>query len=86
MDRRELLEVEIGHLGEKPRDRRLARPRRPPKHHRGEPTGVDHAAENAVLAEEVVLADHLVERGGAQTVGERSRRALREACSLEQSP
>ena len=84
MDRRELLELEVGHLGEKPRDRCLAGPRGSPKHHRGEPTGVDHAAENALLAEKVVLADHLIERGGPETVGERPRRAVREPGSLEQ--
>jgi hypothetical protein len=36
-----------------------------------------------MLAEQVILADHLAERGRPQAIGERPRRALAESGSFE---
>ena len=85
MDRRELLEMQIGDLGEQPRHGGLAGAGRSPEHDRGEPSGLDHAAEDALLAKEMILADHLIERRRPEPIGERPRRRLGEPGSLEQS-
>ena len=84
LDRRELLEMEIGLLGEEPRHRGLAGARRAPEDHRAEPAGLDHAAQHALLAEEMVLADDLGQRRRAQAIGERPRRAVGKPGSFEQ--
>ena len=62
LDRRELLEMKIGLLGKEPRHRGLAGARRPPEDYRAEPASLDHAAQHALLAQEMILADHLAER------------------------
>ena len=64
MNGRELLEMEVGDLGEEARHGGLAGARRAPEDHRGEPPGFDHARQHALLAEEMILADHLGERAG----------------------
>ena len=53
-------------LGDQPGERRLPRPRRPPQDDRGQPVGLDQGAQRGALAQQVVLAHHLVERAGAQ--------------------
>ena len=50
MNGRELLEMKIGEIGEQPRHGGLARARRSPEDHRGEPAGLDHARQHALLA------------------------------------
>jgi hypothetical protein len=80
----ELLEMMVGDLGEEPRHGGLAGPGRSPEDHRAEPPGLDHAAQHALLAEEVILPHDLVERRRAQPIGKRPRRALGKASRLEQ--
>ncbi len=67
------LEMEVGRLGEKTRDRRLAASGWTPQDHRGEAARRDHPADRPVRPEEMILADHLGEGPWAQTIGERPR-------------
>ncbi len=57
-------------LGQQAGDRRLARARRPPQDHGAQTSGLDHAADGAALAQQMVLAHHLIQRLRAQTVGQ----------------
>ena len=84
LDGGELLEMKVGKFGKEPRHRGLAGAGRSPEDHRAEPAGLDHAGEDAVLAEKVVLADHLLERRRAQAIGKRARRLLCKPRRLEQ--
>jgi hypothetical protein len=73
---RELLEGRVGVLGGEPRERRLPRPGRPVEHHRMRPPGLERLPQRRPLAEQVLLADELVQRlrshaGGERPVGRR---------------
>ena len=59
--------------GDEQGERGLARAGRPPQHHRGYGVGADGALQHAAGAEDVLLADELVERAG----GACGRRAAR---------
>ena len=59
---RQLLEGVVGLLRDQPRDRRLARARRPEQDHRVRRALLDRRAQRRALAEQVLLADDLVER------------------------
>ena len=48
----------------------LAAARRPPEDHRGHLVGLDDAAQHAALADQVLLADELVEAAGAHAGGQ----------------
>src|SRR5690242_9045959 len=76
--------MERGSAREQPRHRRLAGPGRAPEDERAERARRQHAREHAVRSEQMVLAYDLGELRGAQLVGERARRILLEARSLEQ--
>ncbi len=84
LDGGELLEMKVGKFGKEPRHSGLAGAGRSPEDHRAEPAGLDHAGEDAVLSEKMVLAHHLLERRGTQAIGERARRLLRQPRRLEQ--
>ena len=83
-DRGNLLEMQLGGVGEQPRDRGLAGAGRPPEDQRAERAGVEHARERAVGAEQMVLPDHLRERRRPQPVGQRPRRIALKAGGREQ--
>ena len=83
-NRRDLLEMQVGFLRQQPRHRGLASAGRAPEHQRAKRAGRQHAGERAVGAQQMVLADHLVEFLRAQLVGERARRILVEAGGREQ--
>ena len=72
-DRRDLLELEIGLVGEEAGDGGLAGAGRPPEDQRAERARAQHASDGAVGADEVVLADHLGEGSRPQPIGERTR-------------
>ena len=61
-DRRQRLELGADGLGEQARERRLAGPGRAPQEDRREVPAVDGAPQRPALADEVLLADELVER------------------------
>ena len=84
-DRGNLLEMQVGRLRQQPRHRGLAGAGRAPEHQAAERARRQHAGQRAVGAEQMVLADHLVELLRAQPVGERARRILVEAGGGEQS-
>src|SRR5438067_308975 len=69
--RGELNEPRPRAFGDDPRQRRLPRARRPPEDHRGDAVALDGVAEEASLAEEVLQADDVIERGWAEALGER---------------
>lgn len=52
---------------------RFSAARRAPQDVRGQPSRCNHAAENAVLAQQMILADNLVQLSGAHALGKRSR-------------
>ena len=60
-DRRYLLEIKLGRVGQKPRHGRLAGPGRPPENQRAERSRLQHAGERAVGAEKMVLPDDVGE-------------------------
>ena len=62
--RRQGLERLGRHPGDEAGKGGLARPRRAPEDHRRQPVGLDQLAQRAVGAEEVLLADHVVEGAG----------------------
>src|SRR5215213_4530703 len=78
-DSRDLLEMEVGLIGEEPRHRGLAGPRRPPEHERPERARAQQPGQRPVRPDEMVLADDVRELRRAQPVGERPRRRLVEA-------
>ena len=73
-DRRDLLEFELGLVGEQARHRGLAGAGRPPEDQRAERARLQHAGQRAVGAEQMILADDLRELGRPQLVGQRPRR------------
>ncbi len=83
-DRRNLLELEVGFLGEQPRDGGLAGPRRPPEDQRAERAGTEHPCQRAVLAEQMVLPDHFRQLLRPQPVCQRARRRLLQPGCLKQ--
>ena len=62
VDRRLLLEGAVGHPRRDPRQRRLPRPGRPVEDRRVRPARFDRRPQRRPLADDVLLADHLVER------------------------
>ena len=66
-----LLEGCAGGAGDDPRERRLAGPGRPVQDHRVRVAGLDRPPQRRVLAEQVALADELLERLRAHPRGER---------------
>src|SRR5579883_853827 len=83
-DRGNLLELQVGGVSQQPRHGGLAGAGRAPEDERAERARLQHASERAVLAEQMVLADHVREPLRPQTVGERPRRVALEAGSGEQ--
>ena len=85
-DRGNLLEMQLGRVGEKPRHRGLAGARRPPEDQRAERAGIEHARQRTVRPEQVILPNHLRQRlGRPQLVGQRPRRIAIEAGGSEQA-
>ena len=84
-DRRERDEHLGGRLRQEPSQRGLARPGWPPQDDRAESIGLHQGPERCTGAEQVVLADHLVEVVGTQTVRQRSRAANRSAAAAKRS-
>ncbi len=74
----ERLEGEIHLLGEESRHRGLAAAGRTPEDHRGDLAVLQHAADRRLGADQMVLADNLVELARPQTIGQRPRRILLE--------
>ena len=85
MDRRYLLEFEVGLLGKKPGDRRLPRPRRPPEDERAERTRGEHPGQRAVRPDQGVLSDDLGKRLRPEAIGKRARAIAVETRRLEQA-
>ena len=89
LDRRQLLERGARGRGDEPRERRLAGARRPVEDHRVRAALGQRAAQRRALAEQVLLADDLLDRRRAQAhrerrlarrdAGARARRARRRA-------
>ena len=73
---RDLLELELGRIRQKPRHRRLAGAGRAPEDHRAERARLAHARDHAVRSEQMILADDFAERLRPQLVGKRARRFL----------
>src|SRR6266404_2227170 len=74
--RRNLLEMQLGGVGQQPRNRGLAGAGRPPEHQRAQRARRQHPRQRAVGTEDVILADDVGERTRAQPVGQRTRRVL----------
>ena len=70
-DGRHLLEGPRGGAGDGQRERRLAGARRPPEERRREPVLLDEAAQRTAGADELLLADDVVDGSRAQPGGER---------------
>src|SRR6185437_12640723 len=68
----QLLERRLRVLGEHPRERRLARPRRPVEDHRVRPALLDRRAQGRALGEQVALPDELLERVRSHANGQRA--------------
>ena len=91
VDGGELLEPGIGGGRDDLRERRLAAARRPVEDHRADAVLRDRLAEGRSLAEDLLLADELVERPRPQACGERRmlrhprRRGLREQVAHAES-
>jgi hypothetical protein len=72
LDRAELLQGGMGRGGHDPRQRRLARARRPVEDHRVRAALLDGRAQGRALREQVLLPDELVERAWPQPGRQRS--------------
>ena len=72
-------ELGVERVGHQARQRRLADPRRTPQDHRVQSPGFERHAQRLAGAEQVALADDLVERLRAQPFGERSGGGVGEA-------
>ena len=83
-DRADCLELKPCAFGQKPRNRRLAGPRRAPKDDRGEALCRQHPRQGALRPNQVVLPHHIGQRLRAQPVGQRPGRAIGEASGVEQ--
>ena len=88
VDGRELLEGGVGVLGGHPRERRLAGARRAVEDHRVRVAGLDRRAQRRALAEQVLLADEVVERARPHPRRERPARpaAARPAARPPRAP
>ena len=75
-DRRHRLEMKPDAVGQQARDGGLAGAGRAPEYDRGEVPGGQHAAQRPLGADQVFLADNLLQNLRAQPVGERARRPL----------
>ena len=71
--RRELLEGACRAAGDRESKRGLAGPGRTPEQHRRQPVALDQRAQRPARADEVLLADDVVERAWPQPCGERRR-------------
>ena len=67
----ELLELRAGRVRDDARQRRLARSRRPVEDERRHAVALDREPQRAARADDVLLADELVERRGPQPLRER---------------
>ena len=74
-DRAELLEGRLRALGDDPRERRLARARRPVEHHRVGPALLDRGAQRRAVAEQVRLPDELLAGARGRTRAASGRRS-----------
>ncbi len=83
-DRGQLLEMEIGTLGEEARDGRLAAARRTPEDERADRPRGEDPGQRAIGADEVILADDVGKARRPQAIGQRSRRPLLGFDRLEQ--
>ena len=72
-------ELGVEGVGHQARQRRLADARRPPQDHRVQPPGFERDAQRLAGAEQVALADDLVERLRPQPLGERRGGSVGEA-------
>ena len=70
-DRRQRLERLGGVAGDHPGEGGLAGAGRPPEDHRRQPVGLDQHPQRLAGADQVVLADDVVERAGPEPVGQR---------------
>src|SRR5829696_5344729 len=71
-----LLEMQLGGVGQQPRHGGLAGAGRSPEHQRAERARRQHARQRAVGTEDVILADDVGQRARAQPIGQRTRRVL----------
>ncbi len=69
--RRQHDEFGVHRAGHQARQRRLADARRPPQDHRVQPARTERDAQRMAFAQQVLLADDLVQRARAQALGER---------------
>ena len=77
--RRDGNELGVEALRHEPRQRRLAHPRRAPQNHRVQPAGLEGRTQRLARPEQLALADHLIQRLGAQPLGERRSTRKRRA-------
>ena len=77
-NRRDLLEMQIGRLRQKPRDRSLTSAGRSPENQRAERACIEEARERAVRPEQMILPDDLGEPCRPQLVRQRTRRTALE--------
>src|SRR5262249_21159676 len=75
-----LLEMQFGGIGQKPRHRGLAGAGRPPEHQRAQRPRLQHARQRAVGTKDVILSDDLGELARPQRDGQRTLRALFHPC------
>ena len=73
-DRRQRLEVQLGEIGKQACNRGLAASGWAPKDHRGEAASGHHAADGALGADQMILAEHALERPRTQSVRQGPRR------------
>ena len=83
-DRRQLLEFQVGLVGEQAGDGRLTGAGRAPQDHRGNAAGTQQTGQRAVIANQVILANNVVKDGGTQPVGQRPRCIPVHSGSLEE--
>jgi len=74
---RHLMEMQPCGVGEQARDAGFADAGRAPQDQAGQLAARDHARQQAVGPDQVVLADNIAERGRAQAVGQRPRAVIR---------
>src|SRR6267154_1081863 len=72
--------MQLGGIGQKPRDRGLAGAGRPPENQRAQRARRQHTGQRAVGSENMVLTDNVGEFARAQFVGKRMRRILLHPC------
>ena len=75
-DRRDLDEMQVRLVRQKPGDGGLAHPGRPPQHQGGQGPRRQHCAQRPVARQHLVLADHLGQRLWPQPVGQRAGTAV----------